>query len=442
MRNKLFRQKLVAEELISIILLGLIVYLSMMFASTASSKFSGVVYASPGVPVLNAMVVAYGEDGYGFAVTDSLGQYSITEGLPTGNYTVQAIAEGYLIAEIENVTVVTGQETSGIDFYLSASGGISGRVTDAVSGAPLQNIIVTAFPSSGTGKYGWYAVTDANGNYSIITNLDTGTYNVSVLLPQGYITESIDFIDVTEGFEVKGVDFALNRSGIISGTVTAAPSGAPLGNATVLAYSDDGDYFGYAQTNATGHYRISSGLGNGTYTVMATWDTGFGMVTDIAVTAGAETTDVNIEISVSPPPPSGIITGKVTDTSGNPIDGALVTAEGPNGYGTGTTDEDGNYVISSGLETGTYNVTASAPGYSDAQITGVSVTVNQVTSGVDFQLTPIPPAQSGRISGTVQGDENIIPEFQSPPAMLLATVAFVTILAKLLKIKSKRCYAP
>ncbi len=237
---------------------------------------------------------------------------------------------------------------------------------------------------------------------------------------------------------MKGVDFALDRSGIISGRVTAAPSGVPLGNATVLASSEDGNYFGLAYTNATGHYRISSGLGTGTYSVIAYWDTGFGMVTDIEVTAGAETSNVDIEIFVSPPPPSGIITGRVTDTSGNPIEGALVTADGPAGHGTGTTDENGNYVISSGLGTGTYTVTASAPGYIEEQITGVSVTVGQVTSGVDFQLASLPPEQSGRISGTVQGDENIIPELQNPLAMLLAALVVVTVLAKILDIKAKR----
>jgi hypothetical protein len=436
MQTKIFKCKLAANTMISLILLSFMVYLSTMFVSTASTKFSGVVYASPGIPINNAVVVASGPNGYGFAITNSLGQYNITEGIPTGTYTVEAIAEGYIVAKSENVEVVTGQETPNIDLYLSASGGISGRVTDAVSGAPLQNIIVVAFLGSGSGEYGWSAITDANGNYSIITNLGTGTYNVSVLFPEGYIPQSIDGIHVTAGFEVKGVDFALDRSGIISGRVTA--SGAPLGNATVIASSDDGNYFGYAQTNATGHYRISSGLGTGTYTVMASWDTNYGFVTDIDVTAGVETTDVDIEIPVSPPPPSGIITGRVTDTSGNPIVDALVTADGTAGHGTAYTDDDGNYVISSGLGTGTYTVTASAPGYSDAQITDVSVTVNQVTSGIDFQLTPIPPEQSGRISGTVQGDENIIPEFQNPPAMLLAAVVIGTILTKILKIKTKR----
>ncbi|MEM2911607.1 MAG: carboxypeptidase-like regulatory domain-containing protein [Candidatus Bathyarchaeia archaeon] len=438
MQNKIFMDKLAANAMILLILFSFMVYLSTIFASTASTKFSGIVYASPGIPVNNAMVVAYGDNGTGFAVTNSLGQYNITEGIPTGTYTVEAIAEGYIVAKIENVAVVTGQETSNINFYLSASGGISGRVTDAVSGEPLQNIIVYAYLSSGSGEYGWYAFTDANGNYSIITNLGTGTYNVSILFAEGYIPESISGIDVTAGFEVKGVDFTLDRSGIISGRVTTT-TGDPLGNATVYASSEDGNYFGYASTNATGHYRISSGLGTGNYTVIAYWDTSFGMFPGtVEVTAGAETSNVNIEIPVSPPPPSGIITGRVTDTRGNPIEGALVTAEGPAGYGTGTTDENGNYVISSGLGTGTYTVTASAPGYIDEQITGVSVTVGKVTSGIDFQLEPIPPEQSGRISGTVQGDENIIPEFQNPPAMLLAALVVVTVLAKILEIKAKR----
>lgn len=438
MQNNSFRCKLAVHAMISLLLLSLIICFSSMIIPTKLTKSSGVVYASPGVPVYNAMVMAYGPNGYGFATTNPSGQYSIATGLLTGTYTVQVVAPGYLVAKKENVAVTAGQETSNINFYLSASGGISGRVTDAVSGAPLKSIMVVAFPSSGSEEYGWTAITDANGYYSIITNLNTGTYNVSVIFPEGYVPKTTGGIAVTAALEVKGINFALDRSGIISGRITATPSGVPLLNATVMATSEDGKYFGYGQTNVTGHYRISSGLGTGKYMVMATSGTSYGFIMDINVVAGAETKNVDIAIAVSPPPPSGTITGKVTDSSGNPIADALVTADGPAGHGVAHTDKNGNYIIASGLGTGTYTVTASAPGYNDAQISGIRVTVNQVTSNVNFQLTPIPPAQSGRISGTVQGDENVIPEFQSPLIILLATTAYILILTKVLRTKAKR----
>jgi hypothetical protein len=163
------------------------------------------------------------------------------------------------------------------------------------------------------------------------------------------------------------------------------------------------------------------------------------MTSGVSVTAGAETR-VDLSMSVSPPPPSGIIMGKVTDMSSQPIRNAAVAAEGDTtfAYGSATTDAQGNYVISSGLETDTYTVTASATGYTSVDIQGVSVTVDQVTSDIDFQLPKIPPAQSGTISGSVQGDENPIPEFASPIVILIILTVTVVLFARRLKVKTNR----
>jgi hypothetical protein len=441
----LLRHKLITDAIIIVILLTLSIEVSMIGFSTSSRKsFSGIVYASPGVPVSSALVVASGPAGYGYATTSSFGQYLIDEGLETGIYNVSAMAEGYLYETIEDVAVTVGMETSNINFYLTLSGGISGSVTDAVSGLPLQNIMIVASTADG-GTYGWSTVTDVNGNYSIITNLDTGTYNVTAIFPEGYVMKTVGGISVTAGVEVTGVNLALERSGIISGRVTTTPpSSAPLEGAMVTATSKDGSYVGLTYTNATGYYRIASGLGTGTYTVTALYSIGFGFgqITDVDVVAGVETSDIDFSLSVSPPTPSGIVTGRVTDIDSEAIVNALVTADGPAGFGEAYTDENGDYVISEGLGTGTYTVSASAAGYSTQQITGVSVTVDQVTSGINFQLSRIPPAQSGRISGAIEGDANPIPEFQYSIAILLIMTLVATVLLKLFDAKTKRFQLP
>jgi len=56
--------------------------------------FSGVVYASSGVPVIGAIVVASSSEGDGTATTDSLGNYLIEEDLKPDVYTVFADATG------------------------------------------------------------------------------------------------------------------------------------------------------------------------------------------------------------------------------------------------------------------------------------------------------------------------------------------------------------
>jgi hypothetical protein len=442
METLIFNRKILSEILISLLVLSLLVNWSLVLVSQASNlRFSGVVYAASGKPIANAQVDAVGENGSGSTFTDSSGGYLINKGLGTGMYNVTATATGYVDLQNTSIQVMVGHTTSGVNFYLSLSGEITGKVTDSATSAPLQGIIVYAYPSSG-GKsiyaYESAAITDSNGDYTIATNLATGTYNVTVLYATGYITgtstTTVSDVSVTVGKITSGVNLALAESGIISGRITDY-SGVPLANASIDAGSSDYKYFGFATSNATGYYSIASGLGTDTYTVTAGYSSaggsGFnGTLSPVSVTAGSETSNVNMEISITgvAPTPSGIITGKVTDSSsGKPIEFADVEADdGVGGYGSAFTDSNGNYVISEGLETGTYNVTASATGYNSTTVTGVSVTVNYTTPNVDLALNPIPPAQSGSISGTVTGAAGAVPEFATP-ALLLLTMAAATV---------------
>jgi hypothetical protein len=153
----------------------------------------------------------------------------------------------------------------------------------------------------------------------------------------------------------------------------------------------------------------------------------------VNVVAGSETSNVNIQIALTP---SGTITGRVTNTTGSPIEDALVTAEGPAGSEDAYTDSNGNYAISSGLGTGTYTVNASATGYIMQSVSGVSVTVNQVTSNVNFQL---PTKPSGTISGKVETNSNPIPEFSQPIFIFLLVASCIAVATgKLFSAKRRR----
>ncbi len=426
MQTKLSSYKVVTYVMILSVLLGLAINVSMTsFRVPVEKAFSRVVYAEISVHVSQAVVTAYGDEGHGYAMTDSLGQYVISEGLKTGDYTISVFAPGYLQEE-ENVSVTVGETTSGVNFYLRLSGGISGQITEEGSELPIENVMIIAFDSAH--DYGWMALTDNNGKYHIFTNLATGTYNVSALFPEGYVGTQVDGISVVAGVTTTGVDLQLERSGIISGRITSSIDDTPLEGTSVWATSDDDAYMGWAQTNATGHYRITSGLGTGTYEVMVMYGMSFDQAEDVSVVAGVET-HLDFELDVSPPSPSGIITGKVTDTVGQAIEYATVTAQGP-GSGYAQTDENGEYVISTGLSTGTYTVTAEAAGYLSQDVTGVSVTIGEVTPNIDFELAKIPPEQSGIISGTVIGDVDPIPEFQ--PAIILPLIMIITMLAVVL----------
>ncbi len=419
-----FRRKLIIDSVVLTILLVFALQITIFGISVSSKKnVTGIVYASSGVPVQGAVVTATSDIGFGKATAGFNGHYSITSGLPAGNYTLTVASSGYLTVTVENVTVtVSGTTTE--NAYMHVSGGISGRISDASTHIGLNNVTVTVVSSDG--KYRWGGLTDFLGNYTIATNLATGTYNVTVIFAKGHVSKTLGSISVTEGTITMGQDMALESSGIISGTVTDNSSN-PLANVTVAAVSTS-MAMGIAKTDASGYYSITDGLATGTYIVTATYSGGFAMPqTGVSVVEGQETSNINFTLTLSPTT-SGTITGKVTDTGNAPIANSLVAAKGQTTFSSEEThtDTSGNYIISTGLPTDTYNVTVSAPGYTPSS-QNVLVTVNTV-SRANFSLTKIPPEQSGTISGTVTGDANPIPEFEYPIAiMMIITLIAVTV---------------
>jgi hypothetical protein len=441
-KNNLFKHCLIVDALVLALALSFAAQIGAL-SIMPKNNFAGVVYGANNVPIVGAYVSAFGDNGSGSAITNSNGQYTISHGLKSGTYNVSvSYVTGYVGSKVGGVIVTAGQTTTDVNFDLQLSGGISGIVTDAVSGNPLNGTLVYSTLANGTAGYGSVAITGLDGTYSMATDMPTGTYNVTVGFPKGHVKNSTT-VSVTSGNETKNVNFALVPSGIISGRITA-PDGTPV-NATVSAISYSTMYYGYASTDANGYYSITSGLGTASdYMVSASPKTGSGYnyTMHISVTAGQETSGVDLEltVTVTPPTPSGTITGRVTDISnGNPIPDATVTASGSGGYGSNTTDSNGDYIISRGLGNGDdYNVTATASGYDEASYpTLVSVTVDLTTSGIDIQMSQTPPQEYGSISGTVTGPANAIPEFQYPIAVALSLTLIVAATSRLI-IRTKR----
>src|SRR5579864_7084729 len=77
-------------------------------------------------------------------------------------------------------------------------------------------------------------------------------------------------------------------------------------------------------------------------------------------------------VQSAPAQEAGVIQGKVTDSSGAPIFGAVVTVEGGGGSSTTVTNMEGAFQISI-LARGNFNVKISASGMSDWTAEGVAV---------------------------------------------------------------------
>ena len=82
---------------------------------------------------------------------------------------------------------------------------------------------------------------------------------------------------------------------------------------------------------------------------------------------------------------TGAITGQVTDSGGDGIEGANVEADGPTDTST-TTDGDGNYELA-GLEDGEYDLAFDADGYTGTTLPGAATVEDGGTvTGVDVTL--------------------------------------------------------
>lgn len=255
----------------------------------AAGGFAGTVQAAG--PLAGVRVVAFDSAGEAAAaaLTDARGAYTLAH-LPAGSYTLifdprPAPGGGsYGVVRLNDQTVTPGQISAGVDVTLSASvqsGTISGRVTDAITGQGIPDVIVI-FDDADTDGFS-VAHTEADGSYAS-GPLDPGTYTVqfvtltserattarylSEYYPGRAVYSLAERVPVVAGAAVTGINAGLRLGASISGTVSGDGAGA-LQGVFVVAY-DASDPArpprATAVTDAAGRYTLR-GLPAGQYTV-------------------------------------------------------------------------------------------------------------------------------------------------------------------------------
>jgi len=405
------------------------------FVLETGGTISGHVYRSDGTtPIEGAWVYANLVDGgYGReATTAPDGSYTITS-LVTGQYRVQAYAEGYIEECYDNVydyneatpvSVSMPDDTPGIDFALGSGGTISGHVYQSDGITPIEGAWIYA--SQVDDGHGGTATTSADGSYTI-TTLRTGQYRVEAYAG-GYLTEYYDnvydyseatLVSVTMPDDTPNIDFTLDLGGTISGHVYQSDGTTPIEGAEVYAELIGGDYDRVTNTAPDGSYTVTT-LRTGQYLVWASagvylteyYDNvyDYDQATPVSVTMPDDTPNIDFTLDLG-----GTISGHVYQSDGTtPIEGAEVYADLiDGGYGMwATSASDGSYTIT-GLVTGEYHVEAYAEGYVREyydnvydydQATPVSVTMPDDTPGIDFTLD-----LGGAISGHVYQSDGTTP---------------------------------
>ena len=289
---------------------------------------------------------AYGRDP-GDVIVDSAGKFEV-KGLPSGNYSLVATAEGF--AASPSVSAQGGDMT--VALQLAPAFVISGTVRFN-DGTPAASVRVAAQQKKEDGSTTDVESTDTNaaGDF-VLRDVPAGEYELRVGQNwwggggAGVVPRTIEGvqagqegvqIEVTSGMTISGKVFLANGSPAVEGWVSCSRIPQP-GELNQEKLSRNGPIL-------EGTFEIK-GLLPGKYNVSVNVQ-GAGAR---AVKTEAGASDVVVRFSEG-----GKISGRVTGPDGSAAVGANVWASGDAGSSNATTDANGHYSIG-GLAPGTYSI--------------------------------------------------------------------------------------
>lgn len=330
----------------------------------------------------------------------------------------------YSKSEASVLTITSGSTTTGVDIQLHEGGRITGTVTDALTGLPVEAVEVCAREAQAecvwTNSHGEYTVSQlASGSYIVEFGFGYGgslgetyaapEYYNDLVFPRFSDLSEATRISVSAGATATGIGAKMHRWGKLTGRVTSASTHAPIEGVAVDAY-DGGQHT--ALTNANGEYTISR-LGNrsGEYTVSFSPQSGAGLdffpqwyddkqsqLESDPVHVLLDQTTSGIDAALSE---GGQIAGRVTDaTTKQPLAEITVCAWSKIVFESrcAWTNSNGEYAIVR-LPTDEYSVsfyTNSDNYYSQNYSKAVAVTLGNTTAGIDTAMEPV-------VKGTIMG---------------------------------------
>ncbi|KKL77898.1 hypothetical protein LCGC14_2030290 [marine sediment metagenome] len=297
-------------------------------------------------------------DSPGWADLAPDGTYAI-KGLPGGTYTVHVLADGFVELEIPGVTVAAGQTVDGADGSVAQGGQVTGTVTDAATGDPLEGFFVRVMSGE---DFIAGAPTDVDGNYTV-AHVPPGDYTVDVWVDRYGRAQAP--VTVTAG-GVAAAPLALAAAGEIAGTVTRT-TGEPAGNMQMSAVDSAGEV-STTITDDSGQFRFVNLLVD-TYQVSTGSPSSGFLASQAAVTSSSGVTTVDLTVGIVT-----TISGTVYDSDGvTPLYGAQVQVYyGADQINYSSTDETGRYELRF-LLAGDYDLVATASGRSFAVAAGLTV---------------------------------------------------------------------
>ncbi|HEX3529303.1 MAG TPA: carboxypeptidase-like regulatory domain-containing protein [Thermoanaerobaculia bacterium] len=358
---------------------------------------TGLVVDEAGLPATGAAVelVRTNEESLGRTTVAADGSFSLPH-LPPGRAELRIERPGAApfrrpridVPDVPDIPDVPGGGTFDLGRILAPAGAtLSGRVTDP-DGHPLSGVAVW-LRAGDRGEWGREpaTTTGADGAFAV-AGLPPHEELEADLCREGLLPD----LESLPTVPPEPLDLTLRPALRLAGTVVD-PDGEPVRGAYLLARPDDGkEHIETYRPCATGEKTDPTDAeGRFTLTPLATGSY------DLTVAAEGVQTRHLRKITVVPGPPDSLrivlehgatFTGKVTDSQGQPVPEAWVTASGPK-YDTASAlaHADGSYRMT-GVETGSVLVAANHPGFEETRLT---VDVADGETALDLVLFPKAP---------------------------------------------------
>ena len=321
-----------------------------------------VVDAETGRPVAGVGVQGRGRSR-AQAVTDEEGRYELA-GVAAGTWSVflSEASTDHAAEGVGNVRVKPGEVTDGVDLHMVAGLEVRGRVTDIATGRPIEGVSILCTPQ---GREEWEpgalsVMTDADGRYALRAIagpvwvrpgvMPDGWWRAGTVdSPFGCFTLSADNAPCVLDFVAR----AAMPLPVLS-VRALSPDATPAAYARVLWHSEGaGGSPQWALSDADGRHTFERVMTNLRRIVYAYRGDDMAAEPVVVEPGKAETPNVRLAKGVRP-----TLTGRVVDTSGEPISGAFVRmAFSPTGpasrtdahvsiaVGRALTDDEGRFTL-------------------------------------------------------------------------------------------------
>ncbi len=324
---------------------------------------TGNVMNEAGSPVVGATVLAQSSFGTSSAFTNASGHFSFE--LAPGEWTLLAEKSGFVPSDGRGIVVNPGENTAVEPpiVLTPASSAVMGRVTDGrVNFSDARVIAVPPFGEpveTATNAFGEFVLLLPHDTYELVAECDglkpAAKHQVNVESGESYT--GIELIVVPADCELAGV--------VVDGTDPVA--GALVTNGAM-----------FITTSADGEFTLN--VPAGLHELTAHKDGHLsGTPLRVAVQQGGALEGLELEITGG----ASAISGRAL-CDGEPVGGAVVTAQSGAAEVAAVADEDGSYVVC--VEAGEWTVTAWKDGFVPSSSEVVVVAAGQSASGIDPEL--------------------------------------------------------